>query len=643
MCGILGVLASGIWSGAAAHRALDTLSHRGPDGEGSWSEPLPSGGSIWLGHRRLSIIDLSDSANQPMWDAERVCALTFNGEIYNYLELRAELQALGVTFRTASDSEVLLEAYKVWGDACVSRLNGMYAFAIWDSRSGRLFAARDRYGEKPLLYVSKPGFFAFASEYKALLTLPQVSIEHDELRLLRGAYNPGVGMDGDRQTVFADINQLLPGEAMALEAATLEPRIWRYYDLNPKTPAPGASEAALFDEFRALLTDSVRIRMRSDVPVGSCLSGGLDSSAIVCIARELIGPSAEYHTFTGVFPGTYADERAYAEEVIAAARSTSHLVEPTAERFVAEAGRFMWHNELPVGSASQFAQWCVFDLAKRQNVTVLLDGQGADELLGGYEQYFVDYVRSLRQTGQEERLARERPLIRERYPVALTPPGRALRDRLPFRFKHFLANQLGKGTSFLFGLSPEVAERIQSTAVRPELPGYHALGSTLAQDSFGRFLTTLLRYGDRNSMAHSREVRLPFCDHRLAEFALGLPPQMLMGEVQTKRVLRESLRGVLPEPIRTRWNKQGFRPPQDLWFQSKPFLAMAQDLLASRSFRDSPLWRPQVWDRMLSRVRAGELALGWTLWHPLVIELWRREFLDRVKGSAQQPSLVPAA
>lgn len=609
---------------------LDTLAHRGPDGQGAWSGDLPGGGAVWLGHRRLSIIDLSDAASQPMWDASGRYALIFNGEIYNYLELRAELQGMGRRFATTSDSEVLLEAYRTWGTACLDRLNGMFGFAIYDRAAGGLFAARDRYGEKPFLYSAKPGFFAFASEYKALLALPEVSADHDEERLLRAAYKAGAGLDGEAETVFADIRQLLPGEALELDSETLKPRVWRYYDLRPADRS-GAAEAEVFAEFRELLTDAVRIRMRSDVPVGSCLSGGLDSSAIVCLARQLIGPDAEYHTFTGIFPGTYADETRYAEEVIAAARTTSHRVEPTPERFIAESGRFMWHNELPVGSSSQFGQWCVFELAKREKVTVLLDGQGADELLGGYEQYFADYVQSLRQTGQTERLARELPMIRERYPVALAPPARALRDRAPFRLRHFLANQLGKGSSLLFGLKPSTAERIQRLNARPDLPGYHALGSALAQDSFGRGLTTLLRYGDRNSMAQSREVRLPFCDHRLAELALGLPPQLLMGEVQTKRVLRESMAGILPEGIRTRWNKRGFLPPQDLWFRSKPFLNFVRDTLASRTFRESPFWLPATWDRMLDRIAAGELNLGWVVWQPFMIELWRREFLARAK------------
>ena len=304
--------------------------------------------------------------------------------------------------------------------------------------------------------------------------------------------------------------------------------------------------------------------------------------------------------------------------------------EPTVERFMADLSEFIWYNELPVGSSSQFAQWCVFRLAKEHNVTVLLDGQGADETLGGYEQYFARYVEALRERGNRSRLARELPMIRERYPLALTPPTRGLRDRLPFRFRHWLSNRFGIGTSLLYGLRPEVVEKVMQQNALPRTSGLDALANALEQDSFGRYLTTPLRYGDRNSMAHSREVRLPFCDHRIAEFVFRLPPHLLMGEVQTKRLLREGMRGILPEGIRTRWNKQGFRPPQDLWFQSSAFVQLVADSLGSASFRDNPYWLPDWWNRGLQRVRRGEPSLGWGIWQPFILEQWRRHFLDRL-------------
>lgn len=635
MCGIAGVISTGMGDPSLMNQMLAKLTHRGPDGQGIWSGAEIGDGRLMLAHRRLSILDLSSAGAQPMTDSTGRYVLTYNGEIYNYLEVRSALVKLGATFRSNSDTEVILESYKHWGEACLARFNGMFAFALYDSVRGVLFCARDRYGEKPFLFSFGKDFLAFASEYKALLQHPGIPLDIDEWRLLRAAHNASTGLDADSQTVFNAVQQLLPGEAMEVNVHTLHRRIWYYWQVQPCGVRAVTNEQEVFDEFRELLIDSVRLRLRSDVPVGSCLSGGLDSSAIVCIVRHLLGPDAPYNTFTGHFPGTPADEWSYAEQVVNATGVRSHVVEPTVERLMADLPQFLQFNELPVGSSSQFAQWCVFHLAKENGVTVLLDGQGADEALGGYEQYFARYVEALLEKGDTARLARELPLIRARYPLALAPPARSLRDRLPFRLRHGLSNRLGMGSSLLYGLRPDVAERVSLENAMPGKPGFNALTNALVQDTFGRYLTTLLRYGDRNSMAHSREVRLPFCDHRIAEFVFSLPPHLLMGDVQTKRLLRESMRGILPESIRTRWNKQGFRPPQDLWFKSPAFLAMVRDTLHSASFTKSDYWIPSWWHKTLDRVEQGDLQLGWTIWQPFILEQWRQEFLAPLIASRQ--------
>ncbi len=604
---------------------LSSQTHRGPDGEGFWCAPAPE--QVCLGHRRLSILDLTDAGAQPMVDTSGQFVLTYNGEIYNYVEIREELKAIGVVLRSDSDTEVLLEAYKQWGTECLSRFNGMFSFALYDRTKGHLFCARDRYGEKPFLFHRTADRFAFASEYKALLLDPEIPLEIDEWRLIRAAHNQSTGLDADRKTVFKAVEQLLPGEAMIVDVRSLDSRIWRYWEVTPGELRGGADEREVFAEFRELLIDSVRLRLRSDVPVGSCLSGGLDSSAIVCIVRRLLGDDAPYNTFTGRFPGTAADEWQYARQVIDQTGVISHVTEPTVERFLEDLPAFVWYNELPVGSSSQFAQWCVFQLAKKHDVTVLLDGQGADEALGGYEQYFRFYVDALRERGDHKRMRRELPQIRARYPLALTSSARSIRDRLPFRMRHLLSNRFGMGTSLLYGLKPAVARAIARENTLPSKPGFNPLANALEQDSFGRYLTTLLRYGDRNSMAHSREVRLPFCDHRIAEFVFSLPPHLVMGEIQTKRLLRESMVGVLPEGIRTRWNKQGFRPPQDLWFRSPALLSQVRDVFHGAAFRDSAYWFAPWWQKALQRVENGQLGLGWALWHPFMAEVWKEQFI----------------
>lgn len=634
MCGIAGIIGP-VGAAPIVARMLDRIAHRGPDGHGLWSAMVGERREVVLGHRRLAIIDLSEAGAQPMLDARGEIALTFNGEIYNYREVRAQLQAIGVEFRSNSDTEVILEAYRQWGTDCLARFNGMFAFALYDARHQTLFCARDRFGEKPFLFARKPDFFAFASEYKALLQHTGLSLAHDERRLLKAAYHPGAGLDRDRQTLFDDVEQLLPGEAMEVDLRDFSERRWTYWQVSPDT-THAVTEQAAFDGFRELLIDSVRLRMRSDVTVGSCLSGGLDSTAIVCIARMLLGDDADYHSFTGRFPDTPADEWSYASQAVDAARTTSHIVIPSVEGFLDDLPAFIWHNELPVGSSSQYAQWSVFRLAKDHGITVLLDGQGADELLGGYEQYFGAYVAALREIGDHQRLERELPLIRERYPAALKAPARAWRDRLPFNVRHLLSNRAGLGTNLAYGLRPGIARDVMAESAFPRRQEFHPLADTLAHDSFSRTLTSLLRYGDRNSMAHSREVRLPFCDHRLAEFVMGLPPHHFMGEVQTKRLLRESMRGIMPEAIRTRWNKQGFRPPQDLWFTSPRMLDAVEAIFHDESFTESPYWIASWWQNALKRVRGGEVALGWTLWHPFIIGQWKRHFLEPLKRQREQ-------
>jgi asparagine synthase (glutamine-hydrolysing) len=356
MCGIAGIISRGNINVAALQAMISIQAHRGPDGEGAW---FSNDGKIALGHRRLSIIDLSERASQPMLDVSGRYVITYNGEIYNYLEIRSELKSIGVIFRSDSDTEVILEAYKQWGEVCLDHFNGMFAFALYDSVEEKLFCARDRFAEKPFLFSKGKDFFAFASEYKALLQFKEIPLDYDEFRLLRGLHNPSTGLDADNETVFCAIKQLRSAEKLTLDVRTLEHRIRRYWDVQTDPEVVRFSEKEAFERFRDLLTDSIRIRMRSDVAVGSCLSGGLDSSAIVSLVRKVIHRDGEYHTFTGRFPGTPADEWKYGREVVLDSRVISHVVEPTGERFVEELPDFIWYNELPVGSSSQYAQWCV--------------------------------------------------------------------------------------------------------------------------------------------------------------------------------------------------------------------------------------------------------------------------------------------
>ena len=630
MCGITGLAGRRPVNENTVHKMTNLLFHRGPDDCGYWRS---SNGTICLGHRRLSIIDTSAAGHQPMLKDPTV--ITYNGELYNYLELRARLQAEGVRFISSSDTEVVLEAYRMWGDQCLNEFNGMFAFALYDADRDLLFCARDRYGEKPFLYCLQKEAFAFASEYKSLLNLEGVSQEIDPFRLLTFLDNPSVGLDDEGATVFPAIKQLLPAHSLTLNLKDFSITTKQYWSPKLDTRISTCSQGEIEEAFSDLLTDSVRIRMRSDVPVGSCLSGGLDSSSIVGLIQEKMEAPGAYATFTGRFGGTSNDEWEWAKEVVGKYGITSHVTHPDVYGFLAELPDFLWHNELPVGSTSQFAQWSVFRLAKEHGVTVLLDGQGADELLGGYEQYFSAYLAALSETQTPAQITQEASAIRTRYPLALLSPTQSLGQALPGSLRHLLARITGKGSDFKFGLAPDLAERLisRTSSLPPPPPHLHPLTRVLWRESHHTHLPVLLRYGDRNSMAHSEEVRLPFCDHRLAEFTLSLPPEALMGDTQTKRVLRGAMRGILPEPIRKRWNKQGFLPPQALWFR-QALLDETRDIIESREFQDSGLWQRSWWRHVLKRFDNGEDHLASMLWRPFIEHSWRQHFLQRIQASS---------
>jgi len=645
MCGIAGIIARRPINPHAVPEMMQRIEHRGPDGEGVWSR---DDGKVVLGHRRLAIIDPTPAGAQPMTDPSGQLVLTFNGEIYNYVELARRLRAEGYEFRSSSDTEVLLAAYATWGEAGLAELNGMFAFALYDGRSDELFCARDRFGEKPFLYVETPDYFAFASEYKALFALSDLAVEVDDVRLLRFLHQPKQGLDDERQTVFGGVQQLLPGERLIVDAGTLETETARYWDLRVDPELTALSEDDAVDRFRDLLSESVAIRMRSDVPVGSCLSGGLDSGSIVCLNRRQVGTEADYHVFTGRFPGTAADEWSYAEQVIDATAVTSHVCTPTPGGFLDDLPAFIWSNELPVGSSSQFAQWCVFRLAKQHGVTVLLDGQGADELLGGYEQYFANYIWSLAQMGEDT--AEEENAIRRRYPLALPSASQAWSARLPAGVRRWLAHSLNRGSDFLFGVDGDLAGQVGKAKTKEQAKAdrdardrlLSPLSAALHEDAFRAHLPTLLRYGDRNSMAHSREVRLPFCDHRIATLALSLPPRYLMGDAETKRLLRGAMKGVLPEPVRTRWNKQGFLPPQSDWFAGE-LKAWATETVNGQAFAERGIWNHAWWSQIMERMEKGETQLAWPLWKPLIGEAWYRHFVQRLDVEKRVPALREAA
>ena len=553
---------------------LDLLAHRGPDGAGTWTAPASSGAPhVALGHRRLAILDLSDAAAQPMVDPGEgggAVALTYNGEIYNYLEVRAELESRGHRFRSRSDTEVLLRAWREWGPECLPRLNGMFAFALWDAGRRELFAARDRFGEKPFHYLWDPrrGLFAFASEIKALLALPEASREIDERALYR--YVAFQELAGAEATLWRGIRRLPRASWLRLRwegaGLHLDVRRWWDVDLDAEEDLPLAEAARRFAE---LFADSVRLRLRSDVPVGSSLSGGLDSSAVVCQVHAL-GAAAGQATFTARMEVPELDEGRYVAAVTAQTGVAGHEAWPRAADLTALFPRLCRHLEEPFLSTSQLAQHLVMRLAAEHGVTVLLDGQGADELLAGYRPYFLVRAADLAERRRLLALWQEWRGFRSRRATPFPLTSKALLARLlPARLQP--ARQTdgpARWQPLARFFDPAWLAGFRSEEP-PALPASRRdrLTRRLYADALDGELQELLRYGDRNSMAWSRELRQPFLDHRLAEFAFRLPVAAKLHRGETKVVLRRAMAGRLPAAVLARHDKLGYQAPLLTWLQ----------------------------------------------------------------------------
>jgi len=521
-----------------------------------------------LGHRRLAIIDLSVTGHQPMCTADGLVWITYNGEIYNHLELRGELQQLGYVFVSQSDTEVILQAYLAWGTHCVDRFNGMFAFVLIDRMAGRVFAARDRFGVKPLyLWRSPEGLVAMASEIKQFTVLPGW-LPRVNGQQVYDFLNWGL-FDHTEETMFQGVRQLRGGECVDGSIEDLQKTfpIRRWYQLTPR-PFLGDMKMAA-DEFVALFTDAVRLRLRADVPVGSCLSGGLDSSSIVCVANLLLrsaGVGSHQNTFSACATEKRFDERHHIDVVVGHTSVKAHYVYPDLGELFEMLDAMTWHQDEPFGSTSMWAQWKVFELAKNSRVKVLLDGQGADELLLGYHGFFAPHFAGLFAARRWGTLLREVYAAKRLHELSYVSSAKYLANAvLPEPLRRPLRRLVGKPASMPHWIN---RERLAFDDRDPTL-AYGFKTTSVNQMAHAMLTATsvpmLLHWEDRDSMAHSVESRLPFLDYRVAEFLMGLPAEMKLWNATTKQVLREAMRGTLPEPIRTRMDKMGFVTPEETW------------------------------------------------------------------------------
>ncbi len=616
---------------------LDMVAHRGPDGRG-WRVAESDCGPVALGHRRLSIIDTSDAALQPMADASGRYWLVFNGEIYNFLELRREIEAAGHSFRTRSDSEVLLLGYALWGEAVLDRLVGMFAFAIWDEREQCLFVARDRFGIKPLYMVANERGIAFASEIKQLLRLPGESGRANHARLRDFLFH-GIS-NHTAETMFADVRQIRGGEC-----ATLDLRHWRPADpvpvrrwygvLKPGTVQLGEAEAA--ERFRDLFAESVRLHLRSDVTIGSCLSGGLDSSSIVRMADRLLaastgaGTGAGFATFTACYDDPSVDERRFADAVVEGTRCVPHHVHPRVEDAVALAEKITWHQDEPYGSTSIFAQWSVFEAAKHAGVKVMLDGQGADEQLAGYHGGFGYYHAGLLRNGRLLALGRS---LAERRARGASLPGQAkamLLPLMPMAMAEGLRRkrQAVTGHDWFGGEALRDADGAagahQVALDALEMGPIRGVGDLCVAMTQGFNLAMLLHWEDRNSMAHGIEARVPFLDHRLVEFSIGLGDRHKMVLADTKRVLRRAMGDLLPPSVAGRRDKLGFATPEAAWFRG-PLRPAILDGIEETLTRYPGLFNAAGVRRLAADMLDGRRPLDFTLWRIVNVGVWGRVF-----------------
>lgn len=605
MCGIAGILSPNhhAINISALQKMAHVLKHRGPDGEGFWINEKVNVGFM---HRRLAIIDLSPAAAQPMHYMNRY-SIVYNGEIYNYKELRKDLQKAGYSFKSQSDTEVILAAYDCYRERCLQYFDGMFAFALWDEKQQTLCIARDRFGEKPFYFHATQNIFYFASEMKALWALGIERTPENKMLLnylsLGNVQNPS----NKQATFYKNILSLPPAHYALIPLQTMQVSIKQYWDID-KQFNQKLHEDAVLHRLDLLLKTSVERRLRSDVPLGSSLSGGIDSSSIAWYVQHIIqnitGP-INFKTFTAVFPGFEKDESLFAREVSESLAFTNYNVTPKAEELAADLKTIFYFQEEPFPSSSIYAQYKVYELAKLQGVKVLLDGQGADEILAGYNRYLHWYIQELLGNYYVKQAIKEKNLLLKNY------------KGLEWGFKNIAASffpshvaiALEKREYNKIVSNHDIDPRFMQCVVGREWDGIHKpiitkLNDILYFNTMQMGLEELLRYADRNSMAHGVEVRLPFLNAELVQFIFSLSSTQKINNGFNKWPLRQLMHDRLPHSIVWRKEKIGFEPPQKQWMNSDAFRNYLFD--AKKKLIEEKILRPAVLKKQQQNLDAFE-------------------------------------
>ena len=645
MCGIAGIVASERLHAddhARVPRMRDAIAHRGPDDAGLFVD-----GQAALGHRRLSIVDLA-AGHQPLSNEDESVWIVFNGEIYNHADVRPELEAAGHRYKTRSDTETIVHAYEQWGDACVERLRGMFAFAIWDAPKRRLLLARDRLGVKPLYWTLAGDRLLFGSEIKSILESGLIAREADESRLpelLSTRYLSGP------ETLFKGVHRLLPGHTLVYEHGRVTTR--QYWDV----PTGQANEAVakLSDRdavarFRELLEQAVRIRLMADVPLGMFLSGGLDSSAIAALMARMIDRPLQ--TFSVAFKQRAFSELDYARQVSTAINADAHEIVIDDTDFFGALPRLIWHEDEPIAHPSSVPLYFVSELA-RQHVKVVLTGEGSDELLAGYGKYPRALV-NWRAAAAYGVLPRP---VRSWIAGSVVPrlPSTARRyasrsfismDRTPeaMFFDNFAAIGLKRQRGLLSGrfAGASLEDTYGPSRAYFDAPnGRSTILDRLLYADIKTYLVELLMKQDQMSMAASIESRVPFLDHKLVEFAAALPARLKLRGFTTKWILREAVRTILPPAILSR-PKMGFPVPFAVWMRGA-WNQVARDVLLDSRSRQRGIIDPAAVDRLLTEHARGTVEGGDALWALLNLELWYRTYIDGEGVQTLSPASISGA
>jgi asparagine synthase (glutamine-hydrolysing) len=507
-------------------------------------------------HRRLSIIDVSESGHQPMCTNDSKVWITFNGEIYNYLELRAELEQIGYIFKTQSDTEVLLNAYLHWGNDCLQKLNGMFSFSVYDIANKKIFCARDRSGVKPFYYYFRNGIFCFASEIKALRALPFIDTSLNERALQH--YLLHDALEYEPEGFLKNIYELFPSHYLEIVLPDNELKIKKYVEVKINTDFKVYNDQEFFvckEEITKAVTDSILKRLRSDVPVGCCLSGGIDSSVISGVIAD---HNKNFNAFTATFPGEKIDESRYAKDVVDFTKAKWHTVTPSSEELIRDFEKLIYALDIPIWSTSTYAQFRVMQLAKQNHIKVVLDGQGSDELFAGYPHYYTTYVNELLRNKQFKQAASEIKNFGNNFWFLYTKENTKRKLR-------YNTNKKQLNQAFVKAYTPP--ERLTGS--------FTSLNENLQYDFFNGRLKTYLRCEDRCSMHHSVESRTPFADDtNLINLAFNTPSSFKIRNGTSKYVLRESMKSYLPQSVYERKDKMGFVTPHNKWLV---------DLLQSRA------------------------------------------------------------